>query len=412
MRPTRSLTFSLIPGFSSISEALSHRKAEMEALAANQRSAVVKAPIRSFLRYFLWLGTVGFGGPIALAGYMQRDLVEQRKWISKQDYLEGLAFAQLAPGPLAAQLAIYLGFVRAGIVGATLVGFVFILPSFLMVMALGAAYVRYGGLPWMQALFYGIGATVIAIITRAAAKLLRVVLGKDVLLWLIFLVLGVSTAITEREIAWLFVAGGFLALLVKAFPRQLKTRVAVLLISSGATAPLSGTLWQLLIFFTKASLFVFGSGLAIVPFLHGGVVQEHHWLTERQFIDAVAVAMITPGPVVITVAFIGFLVAGFSGAVAAALGVFLPIYLVVVFVGPYYKRFAKNPQLHAFVRGVTVAATGAIAGAVFVLARRSIHDLPTAAIALLSFAVLLRWEIPEPLVIGVAGVVGLLLYHQ
>ncbi len=363
--------------------------------------------------YFLWLGTIGFGGPIALAGYMQRDLVDERKWLTNDEYLEGLALAQLAPGPLAAQLAMYLGFVRAGWLGSTLVGFAFIGPSFVMVVLLALAYVRYGGLPWMQAVFYGIGAAVIGIIARSAWKLMKATLKADVLLWVIFLVLAATTAFTEREIVWLFLGGGIVALVVKAFPRQLpRTQLPVMLIGAGGLGASVGSFGEVLAFFAKAGLFVFGSGLAIVPFLHGGVVVEHHWLTERQFLDAVAVAMITPGPVVITVAFIGFLVAGLSGAIAAALGVFLPVYAVVVLVAPYYKRFAKNPQLHAFVRGVTAAATGAIAGAVVVLARRAIHDVPTVLIAVTSLLLLLKWKIPEPLLIGASAVAGLLLYAR
>jgi chromate transporter len=360
--------------------------------------------------YFLRLGTIGFGGPIALAGYMQRDLVDERKWLTNDEYLEGLALAQLAPGPLAAQLSMYLGFVRAGWLGATLVGFGFIGPSFLMVVVLALAYVRYGGLTWMQAVFYGIGAAVIAIIARSAWKLMKMTLKSDVLLWMIFLVLTATTAVTEREIVWLFLGGGVVAVAVKAFPRQLATtRLPALLLAMGVGASL-GSFGEVLGFFAKAGLFVFGSGLAIVPFLHGGVVVEHHWLTERQFLDAVAVAMITPGPVVITVAFIGFLVAGLSGAIAAAIGVFLPVYAVVVLIAPYYKRFAKNPQLHAFVRGVTAAATGAIAGAVIVLARRAIRDVPTALIAVLTLLILIKWKIPEPLLIGVAAIAGLVWY--
>src|SRR3954454_11920548 len=170
---------------------------------------VVEVSLVRFAGYFLRLGTFGFGGPIALAGHMQQDLVDDRHWISKQDYVEGLALAQLAPGPLAAQLAIYLGYVRNGIVGATAVAVAFVLPSFLMVLALSAAYVRYGGLKWMQAIFYGIGASVIAIIARSAYKLTKLTLGKDKLLWGIFVVLAVTTAWTSREIVWLFlVAGG------------------------------------------------------------------------------------------------------------------------------------------------------------------------------------------------------------
>ena len=370
-----------------------------------------QVPLARFVGYFLWLGTVGFGGPIALAGHMQQDLVDSRGWITKEDYVEGLALAQLAPGPLAAQLAIYLGYIRAGILGATLVGVAFVLPSFLMVLALSATYVRFGGLSWMQGMFYGIVAAVIGIIARSAFKLTRLTLGKDKLLWTIFLALAVSTAWTSQEIIWLFLLGGVVAVIVKALPARTRVPNAANLLLAGFALPLNGTLWQIFGYFAKAGLFVFGSGLAIVPFLYGGVVQGHHWLTDRQFIDAVAVAMITPGPVVITVAFIGYLVAGVAGGTAAALGVFLPVYLVVIILAPSYKQWAKNPQLNAFVRGVTAAATGAIAGAVVVLARRSIYDLPTVLIAALSLAVLMKWKVPEPVIILVAAAVGLALRH-
>lgn len=371
-------------------------------------------PFIQFVGYFLRLGTVGFGGPIALAGHMQQDLVDERGWIRKEDYLEGLALAQLAPGPLAAQLAIYLGYIRAGVLGATAVGVAFVLPSFLMVLGLSAAYVRFGGLSWMQGMFYGIGAAVIGIIARSAFKLTKLTLGKDKLLWGIFTVLAVSTAWTSQEIMWLFLLGGVVNLLLRAFPdRQPATSNLLLLFAPGtlATFGTSGTLLEIFVYFAKAGFFVFGSGLAVVPFLYGGVVQGHHWLTDKQFVDAVAVAMITPGPVVITVAFIGYLVAGVGGATAAALGIFLPVYLVVILLAPSYKRWAKNPQLNAFVRGVTAAATGAIAGAVVVLARRSVYDLPTILIGAVSLAVLFRWKVPEPVLIACAAVAGLLLRH-
>ena len=371
-------------------------------------------PLTRFVGYFLWLGTVGFGGPIALAGHMQQDLVDERGWIRKEDYVEGLALAQLAPGPLAAQLAIYLGYIRAGILGATAVGVAFVLPSFLMVLALSAAYVRFGGLPWMQGMFYGIGAAVIGIIARSALKLTKLTLGKDKILWGIFVVLATSTAWTSREIIWLFLLAGVANLLIRAFPTRIPVRSTVpLLLAPGAfgTLGMNGTLSQLFLYFAKAGMFVFGSGLAVVPFLYGGVVQGHHWLTDHQFVDAVAVAMITPGPVVITVAFIGYLVAGVAGAIAAALGIFLPVYLVVVLLAPSYKRWAANPQLKAFVRGVTAAATGAIAGAVLVLARRSVYDLPTILICVASLAILFRWKVPEPILIAGAAVAGLFLRH-
>ena len=375
----------------------------------------VPCTLRQFLGYFLYLGTFGFGGPIALAGYMQRDLVEKRRWISKEDYVDGLALAQLAPGPLAAQLAMYLGYVRAGVFGATMVSLAFILPSFFMVLGISWAYVRFGGLPWMQAVFYGVGAAVIGIIVRAAYKLIKLTLEKEVGLWVIFLALAVATAVTQSEIAPLFIGAGLVYMLWKQKPRGAGS-LAVVPLSAGAAASAAGvavppTALHLLGFFAKAGAMVFGSGLAIVPFLYGGIVKEYHWLNERQFMDAVAVAMITPGPVVITVAFIGYLVRGAFGAVLAAVGVFLPVYLFVVIPSPWFKRHAKNPWLNAFVKGVTAAATGAIAGACVILARRAVVDLPTAFIACGTLAVLVKGKkIPEPLLILAAGILGLLFF--
>jgi len=371
--------------------------------------------MREFLLYFLSLGTFGFGGPIALAGYMQRDLVESRRWISKQDYLEGLALAQLAPGPLAAQLAIYLGWVRARVLGATLVACAFVAPSLAMVLAISALYVRYGGLPWMQGLFYGVGAAVIAIIVRSSIKLVRMTLERDWLLWTIFAVSAVVTGWTESEIVWVFLLSGVVALLVRTPPLGRGAAALALFPPHWLLAGLDGpatvpVLLKILWFFTGAGAVVFGSGLAIVPFLHGGVVNDFHWLDERQFLDAVAVAMITPGPVVITVGFIGYLVAGLAGALIAALGVFLPCYLFVVIPAPYYRRWARVPQIRSFVAGVTAAATGAIAGAAYVLGRRALIDWPTVTICALTLVLLVKArKIPEPVVILGAGLAGLLI---
>jgi chromate transporter len=384
----------------------------------------VPCSLLEFLGYFLRLGTFGFGGPIALAGYMQRDLVDRRRWISKQDYVEGLAFSQLSPGPLAAQLAMYLGWVRAGRLGSTLVGLVFVLPSFLMVFALAAFYLEYGGsLPWIQGVFYGMGAAVIAIIVLSAYKLSRRTIGKDWLLWLLFGIGAAVTIWTEAEVVWVFLLGGVVAVLVRAPPRLVSQPPALALapglewLVSGLQGPaLASDLWRILWYFTEAGAFVFGSGLAIVPFLHSGVVDQFGWLDDQQFLDAVAVALITPGPAVITVAFIGYLVAGPAGAVLAALAIFLPCYLLVIALAPYYRHIAKNLRIKAFVQGITATVIGAIAGAAVVLGKRALFphppqmDWPAAMIAIAALALLL-WvkKVPEPVVILAAGVVGLLL---
>ncbi len=372
------------------------------------------------VQYMAKLGTIGFGGPVALVGYMHRDLVEQRKWISEADYKEGLTLAQLMPGPLAAQLAIYLGYVHFGNLGATLAGIAFVLPSFLMVVVLGAAYTAYGGLSWMQAVFYGVGAAVIGIIAISAYKLTAKSIGKDWLLWAIYLIAAGVTVVTESEIVWIFLVSGFLAWLVRAPPKGLFGKGSTPMAALAAQLPNAAgvasvvdwpQLFQIGVFFAEAGAFVFGSGLAIVPFLYGGVVNEHHWLNERQFIDAVAVAMITPGPVVITVGFIGYLIAGLSGAVVAALGTFLPCYLFTIIPAPYFRKHGKKPGIVAFVDGVTAAAIGTITGAVIVLGKRSITDSATIAICLVTL--LLLWKVkklPEPVIVALAAVAGLIAY--
>jgi chromate transporter len=369
--------------------------------------------LRELIAYFLKLGAWGFGGPVALVGYMHRDLVVDKKWISEDDYKEGLALSQLAPGPLAAQLAIYIGYVHYRLTGATLAGVAFVLPSFLMVLGIGYAYVSYGGLPWMQAVFYGVGAAVIGIIAIGSYKLTTKSVGKDILLWVIFLVLAATTFATEEESIWLILAGGVVVWLYRARPTLSGSTANALLpgfLVQLQPVATDSKLWELAWFFTKAGAFVFGSGLAIVPFLYGGVVNEFHWLNEQQFVDAVAVAMITPGPVVITVGFIGYLVAGVPGACVAAAATFLPCYLFTILPAPYFKKYGKHPAIKAFVDGVTAAAIGAIAGAVLVLGKRTLTDLPTIAIALTTAALLFRFKkLQEPIIIAIAAGLGLLL---
>jgi chromate transporter len=366
--------------------------------------------------YFLKLGTVGFGGPIALTGYMRDDLVEVRRWVSDAEYREGLALAQLAPGPLAAQLAMYLGWVRGGKWGATLAGLAFVAPSLILVLALSALYVRYGGLAWLQGAFYGLGAATIAIIARTALKLARATLGHDRLLWGIFTVNAAVTAYTASEMISLIAGSGAVVLFARARPRASLSAAGALLppwLFAGVAAAKAPLLAQIFWFFVKAGAVVFGSGLAIVPFLYGGVVTQLRWLTERQFLDAIAVSMITPGPVVVTVAFIGYLTAGLPGALVAAAAVFLPVYLVVVLTAARFHRVAGSPRVKLFVDGITAATTGAIAGAAVVLGQRAITDTATVLLAIVTLIVLVRWRrMSEPALLLVAAVVGILLSSE
>jgi len=386
--------------------------------------ATSEEPVRrprfgAFLRYFLGLGTWGFGGPIATVGYMQRDLVERRRWVDRQEFLDGVALGQTMPGPLAAQVTMWVGFLQRGPLGALAVSVLFILPSFLVVLGIAIAYVHHQGLDWVQALFYGIAPGVIAVIAVAAVKLARLTNTTDRRLWAISAVLGAVTAITGAEMALLFVGAGLLIVLLDAPPRWLRhgpRSLSSLWLLGPTQGPwielgvATGTQTALATFFLKAGAFIFGSGLAIVPFLRQGVVHDNHWMTEAQFLDAVAMGLITPGPVVISATFIGFFVGGLTGAIVATVAIFVPIYLGVVLPGRWFIRHRAHPQLRAFVKGATAAAAGAIAGAVVVLARDAITDVPTALIALAALTLLWRYKIKEPYIVGLCALAGLALY--
>jgi chromate transporter len=370
------------------------------------------ASVPRLLRYFLGLGTWGFGGPIATVGYMQRDLVERNHWLDREEFLNGVALGQTTPGPLAAQVVMWVGYLRAGWLGALATAGAFILPSFVVVLGVAFFYVRYQGLSWVQGLFYGIAPAVIAIIAIAAVKLSRLTNGLDWRLWVISVATLVVTAVTGAEIAFLFIGAGLLIMLWDSPPRFGRGSVAsaftVMPSLQAVAAAGPGTQLALALFFLKAGALIFGSGLAIVPFFREGVVVEHHWLTEGQFLDAVAMGLITPGPVVITATFIGFLVDGFRGAGIATVAIFVPIYLGVVIPGRWFIRHRDSPRLQGFVKGATAAAAGAIGGATIVLAKGAIVDVPTAVIAAAGLGLLLL-KVPEPLLVALAGAAGLVL---
>lgn len=367
--------------------------------------------LKDLLFYFLKLGSIGFGGPIALVASMQRDLVDERGWFSQTTFKEGMALSQMAPGPLAAQMAMYLGWANSGIIGATLVGMAFVIPSFLMVVALAMLYIRFGSLPIIQKLFHGIGPAVIAIVCMGAYKISKKNLGTSWRLWVIAAANALIVIVTESEIVWVILLSGFILMAAKWTTRIGLFSILPPFLMTGINGAGNGaTLKAILLFFAKAGAFVFGSGLAIVPFLHGGVVVEQKWLTEAQFLDAVAVAMITPGPVVITVGFIGFLVAGLAGAIAAAIGTFFPCYLFTVIPAPYFSKISKNNHLREFVSGITSAAVGAILGAAFILGRRSLVDVPTILIFVFTlFGLIFVKKLSEPIWILIAGGVGFLI---
>jgi chromate transporter len=371
---------------------------------------------RSAFLYFLRLGATGFGGPIALVARMQRDLVEERRWMTDEDFGNGLALSQLAPGPLAAQLAMYIGWVWGRTLGAAAAGVAFIGPSFLIVIALAVLYRRADGIPWLTAMFSGVGAAVIVIIARSAIRLWRVTLARDSVLWFIAAINAGVTVIMRAESVALVALSGSAVMLLRGGSFRTEAATARSLVApsivtlSAAALPALPLLVTVFLFFATAGLVVFGSGLAIVPFLHGGVVEQRQWLTEAQFMDAIALSFLTPGPVVIMVAFIGFMVAGFAGALAATAGVFLPAFVLVAVLAPQFTRTLRNARLRSFVTGVTAAAIGALMGAVIVLSLRTFRDWRAIPIALIVLAAFIKWpRIPEPVMLAAAAGAGLVL---
>lgn len=391
----------------------------MAEVVATDRAVKPPRSLRGLIFYFLRLGSFGFGGPIALAGYMRRDLVEQRRWYSEAEYQQGLAIAQTMPGPLAAQLAMWLGYLERGALGALLVALPFVVPPMVIVTAVAAVYAHYQGLSQVQSIFFGVGPAVMAIIAIAAYKLARSTNKRDPVLWSIAAIVCTVTAVSGAEIVWLFLgAGAFAALYygggLPSFGNRLGAVAPFPLASvKGFTWAASvGALGTMAAFFAKASAFTFGSGLAVVPFLHQGLVDNHHWLTERQFTDAVAMGLISPGPVVIMGTFAGYLVAGVVGALIATGALFTPTYLFVVVPGRLFRRFEHHPRVQGFVKGATAAASGAIAGAAIVIGRQTIHGWLAPIIGIVALGLLLqrRVKVPEPALVVAGAAAGLALH--
>jgi chromate transporter len=363
--------------------------------------------------YFLRLGFLGFGGPVALVGQMERELVDDKRWLSKEQMRESIAICQSLPGPLAIQVGIYIAWLRGGFWGAWLGGWCFILPNFVIVAALGALYVYLGDLQPVTAIFYGVSPAVIALILHSCYRLAKLGM-EDWLQWAIAAVCLVVTVILQAEVALLFIGAGIVGILYygSLFKRAPAFLPAVLMPAAAPMAPVATTsiLGKLLLFFLKAGSLTFGSGLVIVPFLEQGLVQQYNWVDERQFLIAVAVGMISPGPVVITATFVGYLVAGFWGSLVSTIGIFLPSFLLVLIVAPLLARHRGNANVQGFVRGAYAAAIGTILGACILLGRIAIGDWLTAAIGIVSLAVLFRWKISNPVLIAVTAVVGLIAY--
>jgi chromate transporter len=376
-----------------------------------------RIPIRELVRYYLRLGLLGFGGPVALVGQMEREMIGERKWLTKEEMREGIAVCQSLPGPLAIQVGIWISYIRGGFWGAWAGGWAFILPNFVIVTVLGALYVHWGGLAAVKAIFYGVSPAVIALILHSCYRLTKLGM-KDWLEWALAAAAFVITVAVRAEVALLFIACGVIGVLYygSLFRNRKASTTSWLLagtpfVAAGApVGSLGAMLGKLFAFFLKAGSLTFGSGLVIVPFLEKGLVQQTGWLTERDFLVAVAMGMISPGPVVITATFVGYLVAGFWGAVVATIGIFLPSFLLILIVAPILVRYRANPNVQGFIKGAYAAAIGTILGACVLLGKIAIGDWLTALVALGSLLVLFRWKVSNPLLVAVTALIGLIAF--
>ena len=386
-----------------------------------------RIPIRDLVRYFLRLGLLGFGGPVALVGQMERELVGEKKWLTKEEMREGIAVCQSLPGPLAIQVGIWISYIRGGFGGAWAGGWAFILPNFVIVASLAALYVHFEGLPAVAAIFYGVSPAVIALILHSCYRLTKLGM-KDWLEWALAAAAFVITVAVQAEVALVFIGCGIVGLLYYgSLFRGRKTGsttpsllIGIPLVAGGtAPPPLGALLGKLLAFFLKAGSLTFGSGLVIVPFLEKGLVQQTGWLNEREFLVAVAMGMISPGPVVITATFVGYLVAarftgslldGLWGSVTATIGIFLPSFLLILIVAPILVRYRTNANVQGFIKGAYAAAIGTILGACVLLGKIAIGDWLTALVALGSLLVLFRWKVSNPLLVAATAIIGLIAF--
>ncbi len=378
-----------------------------------------RVPIRELVTYYLRLGLLGFGGPVALVGQMERELVAERKWLTKEEMREGIAVCQSLPGPLAIQVGIWISYIRGGFWGAWAGGWAFILPNFIIVAVLGALYVHFGGLSPVKAIFYGVSPAVIALILHSCYRLTKLGM-EDWLQWLVAAGCFAVTVAIQAEVALLFIVSGVVGILYygSLFRGRRTSALSVLagvpLFAGTAAVPgavaETSILIKLLTFFLKAGSLTFGSGLVIVPFLEKGLVQQTGWLNEREFLVAVAMGMISPGPVVITATFVGYLVAGFWGSLVATIGIFLPSFLLVLVVAPILVRHRANPNVQGFVKGAYAAAIGTILGACVLLGKIAIGDWLTALVAIGSLAALLRWKVSNPLLVAATAIIGLIAF--
>lgn len=376
-------------------------------------------PVRELAGFFLKLGCIAFGGPAAHIAMMEQEVVHRRGWLTRERFLDLLGAANLIPGPSSTEMAIYIGLVRAGWRGLIVAGTCFILPAMVIVLALAVAYVQYGALPQVVWLLYGVKPVIIAIIIQALWSLGTKAVKGPLTGAVGMAVVGLS--LIGVNVVLLLFAGGLLVMLLSNLrearagragaaalaPPILLTASPMLTATTATGAMVPVSLWSLTMFFLKVGSILFGSGYVLLAFLRADLVQHWGWLTDRQLIDAIAVGQFTPGPVFTTATFIGYVVAGYPGAILATIGIFLPSFLLVAASYPIIPRLRRSKWTAGFLDGVNVASLGLMAAVTWQLGRAALVDGVTVALGLLSTIALFRARVNSAWLVLGGGLVGL-----
>lgn len=367
---------------------------------------------------FLRLGTIAFGGPAAHISMMDHEVVNRRQWMSREKLLDLLGVTNLIPGPNSTELAIHIGYERAGWQGLLVAGSCFILPAMLIVWALATLYVHYQTVPQMEWLLYGIKPVIIAIVLQAVWNLgKKAIKDRPTLVAGVAAIVGYFAGLNE---IWLLLVLGIAVMLVKHWQERGQTTGAWLFPLSGILAQVSSATaatvsvgWaSVFLFFLKIGCVLYGSGYVLLAFLQRDLVDRNQWLTSQQLLDAIAIGQITPGPVFTTATFIGYLLAGNAGAIAGTIGIFLPAFVLVWVVNPWVPKLRQSPWTSGFLNGVNAASLGLMAGVTYTLSRTALVDGLTIVMALVSIGVVFRYKINSAWLVLIGGAIGFVAKFQ
>lgn len=362
--------------------------------------------MKEIITYFLKIGILGFGGPMAHIAMMDSELVEKRKWATKDEFLDGLAVCNLLPGPASTQLGIYLGYVKGGILGGILAGISFIFPAFIIITVLSYIYFKLGNIPSINGILYGVNAVVIPLISTSLLKMYKkTILTKSQ--FIIFLTTTISITFFRLNMIVAMIFSGIVGIIIYSDILKKKNNTKLRSIAFPmATLPL---LSDLFLFFIKVGSFIYGGGLVIIPFIENEVVNKLGWLTQSEFLSGIALGQITPGPVVITSAFIGYKVFGALGSLIATVAIFLPSFLFILIAAPYLKKIKDISWVKAALKGINASVIGSILSAIISLIPTAIIDIPTFLIVILGFIAILKYKINILWCVFTSGVIGLIL---